>query len=64
MTRGGHKVQVYFTDEQWALVMRFKNAMGKSDADVVRTIVLAWLSEKSFISSSVKEAIARETEVR
>lgn len=28
--------------------------MGEKDADIVRNIVLAWLSEKSFISSTAK----------
>jgi hypothetical protein len=28
--------------------------MGDGDSEVVRTIVLAWLAEKSFISSTVK----------
>ncbi len=55
MTPLGHKVQVNFTEDQWDLIARFKSSMGKSDADVVRNIVLAWLAEKSFISTSVKE---------
>lgn len=29
--------------------------MGSTDSDVVRNIVLAWLAEKSLISTSVKE---------
>lgn len=57
MTLMGHKVQVNFTEEQWNLITMFKNSMGKSDADVVRNILLAWLAEKSFISTSVKEGM-------
>jgi len=55
----GHKVQVSFTDEQWELVSKIRGSMGKSDADVVRNIVLAWLSEKSIISTNVKEQMKK-----
>lgn len=51
----GHKVQVSFSDDQWALLGRLKGSMGITDAEVVRNVVLAWLSEKSFISTSIKE---------
>ena len=53
----GHKVQVSFTDEQWTLIKKIKGSIGNSDADVVRNIVLAWLSEKSILSTSIKEEI-------
>ena len=49
------RVQVSFTKEQWDLIENLKGNMGNSDADAVRNIVIAWLAEKSFISSSVKE---------
>ena len=49
------RVQVSFTEEQWELIENFKGNFGKTDADAVRNIVLAWLSEKSFISSTVKD---------
>lgn len=49
------RVQVSFTEEQWELIENFKGNLGKTDADAVRNIVLAWLSEKSFISSTVKD---------
>jgi len=50
------RVQVTFTAEQWRLIERFKGVMGSDDAEVVRNIVLAWLSEKSVIASEVKRA--------
>jgi len=31
-----------------------KRRVGDGDADIVRNIVIAWLSEKSFISTTVK----------
>lgn len=49
------RVQVTFTHDQWRLIERFKSVMGESDSDVVRNIVLAWLSEKSFVADEVKK---------
>lgn len=51
------RVQVSFTQTQWALIERLKETMGDSDADVVRNIVLAWLAEKSIIASHVKRKL-------
>lgn len=49
------RVQVSFTEKQWELLKKFKGELGESDADIVRSIVIAWLAEKSFISSTVKK---------
>jgi len=51
------RVQVSFTPGQWDLINRFKATMGETDADIVRNIVLAWLAEKSVITSDVKHKI-------
>lgn len=48
------RVQVSFTTAQWEILANLKGVMGESDADVVRNIVLAWLSEKSFVSDTIK----------
>ena len=48
------RVQVTFTVEQWSLVERFRGVMGSDDAEIIRNIVLAWLSEKSIIASIAK----------
>ncbi|MEN4018622.1 MAG: CopG family transcriptional regulator [Methanobacterium sp.] len=48
------RVQVTFTDSQWKLIEKFRGELGDRDADIIRNIVLAWLLEKSFISSTVK----------
>ena len=55
----GKKVQVSFSDRQTALLNELKGELGDSDAEVVRTIVLAWLVEKSFISSAIKHRMSR-----
>lgn len=47
------RVQVSFTPQQWDLLKKLKGPMGNTNAEIVRNIVLAWLSEKSLISSSV-----------
>lgn len=54
------RVQVTFTPEQWSLIEKFKGVFGNDDAEIVRNIVLAWLSEKSVVATSVKEVGKRE----
>lgn len=49
------RVQVTFTEEQWKLIERFRGVMGNDDAEIVRSIVLAWLAEKSLVTESVKK---------
>lgn len=49
------RVQVSFTEDQWRLLERLRGEFGDGDADIVRNIVLVWLSEKSFIPSTVKD---------
>lgn len=51
------RVQVSFTKKQWELIKKLEGEFGSADADIVRNLVLAWLSEKSFISSSAKKKI-------
>ncbi len=49
------RVQVAFTDSQWQLISNLRGEFGTGDADIVRNIVLAWLSEKSLITTNVKK---------
>jgi len=51
------KLQVAFTPEQWALIENFRGEMGSGDAEIVRNIVLAWLAEKSIISTNAKNKL-------
>jgi len=48
------RVQVAFTEGQWRLLEKLRGEFGDGDADIVRNIVLAWLSEKSMIPSTVE----------
>ncbi len=51
------RVQVTFTREQWILIEKFRGVMGKDDAEIIRNMVLSWLSEKSIVSTSVKKSM-------
>jgi hypothetical protein len=55
------RVQVVFTNEQWALIEKFRGDFGDGDAEIVRNIVLAWLSEKSIISTNAKSKMGINT---
>jgi hypothetical protein len=37
------------------MIEKLKGSLGNADADIVRNVILAWLSEKSILSTSVKE---------
>jgi hypothetical protein len=49
------RIQVTFTEEQWRLLEGLKGLLGNEDAEIVRNIVLAWLAEKSMISTFLKQ---------
>ena len=51
------RVQVVFTPEQWSLIENFRGELGEGDAEIIRNMVLAWLSEKSIISTNAKNKI-------
>jgi len=53
------RVQVAFTRSQWDIVENFRGEFGEGDADIVRNIVLAWLAEKSLISTIAKNKIQK-----
>lgn len=51
------RIQVTFTREQWDLIEKLKGEMGLTDSEVVRNIVMGWLIEKSFLSSTLKSKL-------
>jgi len=55
------KIQVSFSDKQVELISRLKGEFGDTESEVVRAIVIAWLAEKSFISTVVKNRILEES---
>lgn len=58
------RVQVVFTGEQWSLIENFRGDLGDGDAEIVRNIVLAWLSEKSIISTNAKSKMNNPSPLR
>ncbi|MCL2687303.1 MAG: CopG family transcriptional regulator [Methanobrevibacter sp.] len=59
MSNNSKRIQVNFTPEQYELIQKLKGELGGSDADVIRNIVINWLTEKSFISTSIKNKISK-----
>ena len=57
--KSSKRIQVLFSPEQYQLLQAMKGEMGMSDAEVVKNIVMAWLLEKSFISTSIKKKIEK-----
>jgi len=51
------RIQVTFTKEQWELIEKLKGELGVTDSEIIRNIVLGWLMEKSFISTTLKNKI-------
>ena len=49
------RLTVQFTDEQWELIEMV--AMGNTDAEKVRNIVISWLDAKSLITTSAKKKL-------
>lgn len=47
------KVQVTFSNGQWNLIHKLKGAIGDTDSEIVRNIVISYLSEKSYIKEEV-----------
>lgn len=56
------KIQVSFSDKQAELLYNLKGELGETDAEIVRSIVIAWLAEKSFISTAIKQRLKEEQE--
>jgi len=54
------RVLVTFTPKQWKIIESLKDEMGRSDADAVRNIVMAWLLEKKYIGNEKKNTRGEE----
>lgn len=55
-----HRIQVTFTREQWELIEKLKGEMGVTDSEIIRNIVMGWLMEKSFISTTLKSKLFKK----
>jgi hypothetical protein len=49
------RINISLSEDQISLIRKFKGFMGNTDAEIIRNITLAWLSEKSMVSSTVKD---------
>lgn len=49
------RLTVQFTDEQWRIIDKLE--IGANDAEKVRNIVIAWLAEKSMITTEAKKKL-------
>lgn len=54
------KVQVTFSDGQWRLVEKLRGTIGDNESEIVRNIVIAYLSEKSYIKEEALKGNKRE----
>ncbi len=49
------RLTVQFTDEQWKIIDKLE--IGSNDASKVKNIVIAWLAEKSMITTEAKKKL-------
>ncbi len=54
------RVLVTFTAEQWQTLETLKGELGRSDADVVRNIVISWLINKRFLVDQKRHFLESE----
>lgn len=50
------KVQVVFPLKQWEIVSSLNEIMGGTDSEIVRNIVISWLSEKGYMNANRNDA--------
>ncbi len=48
----GKKVQITFTNEQWDIIKELRGRFGNTNAEIVRNIVIAFLSEKAYMKGT------------
>jgi len=56
MSHKGKRIIVTIPWGVWEIIEKnLKGKIGDKDAEIIRNIVIAWLSEKSFLKSSQRE---------
>ena len=48
------RVMVNFTDEQWNIIEKFRGIYGNSDSEIVKYIVINYLSEKTYVKNEIE----------
>jgi len=50
------RITVNLPDELWEIIeTNLKGKIGNRDGEIIKNIVIAWLSEKSYLKKSVEE---------
>jgi predicted DNA-binding protein len=55
MGKNKNQINVKLTDEQKEIVEKLVGPMGGTEAEVIRNIIVCWLSEKSIMSEIIKK---------
>jgi len=55
MGKNSNQINVKFTDEQREIIKMLVGVMGGTEAEVVRSIFLAWLSDKAVLTEVIKK---------
>ena len=58
------KIQVNFSDGQWKLIEKLRGTIGDTNSEIIRNIVIAYLSEKSYIKEETTNRNKMVTEER
>jgi hypothetical protein len=53
------KIQVTFSNGQWNLIQKLKGTIGETDSEIIRNIVISYLSEKSYVKEEVTKSSLR-----
>ena len=51
----GKRVMVNFTDEQWSIIEKFRGIYDNSDSEIVKYIVMNYLSEKTYVKDEIEK---------
>lgn len=54
------KIHVKFSQGQLKMIRKLKGEMGDTDSEVVRSVVVSWLSEKSLVAEFVKQKLKKK----
>lgn len=51
----GKRVMVNFKDEQWSIIEKFRGIYDNSDSEIVKYIVMNYLSEKTYVKDEIEK---------
>ena len=62
MGKTSNPIGIKLTDEQKKILENLVGVMGGTEAEVIRNIFLAWLSEKGILAEAIKEEYMKKKE--